>query len=98
MRLFGIIAGGVSCSSDEFSSAVTSNGYTAPGSDQYAAFSNNIWAGGFSTKRELAMFLAECIWESGGLAKKTEDNPQAGAYVNPSLVQALLKNLHLTGI
>ena len=82
-----VSAGSITCSQDEFNSAVTSNGYSTPSSDQYQSFSNNVEDGGFSTIHELAMFLAECLWESAGLTTKTENNPSPGAYANPSLVQ-----------
>lgn len=67
---------------------MTSNGYPAPSSGVYDAFNSYVNDGGFSSKRELAMFLAEILWESGGLQFKSEMNPPAGAYRNPALVAA----------
>src|SRR5258708_316378 len=59
-------------SSSEFTKAVTQSG-PAPRADQYNAFNNNIQkAGGINTKLEAAMFLAEILWESGGLRYKKE--------------------------
>ena len=78
-------AGAVSCTSDEFNSAVTSAGFPAPTSAQYNGFNGHTANGGFSTKRELAMFLAEILWESGGLKYKSEISPPAGAYVTPQV-------------
>jgi len=59
----------------QFSKAVTSTpfGYPAPTNAQYCAFvSNAASAGGITTVRELAMFLSEILWESGGLIYKSE--------------------------
>lgn len=67
---------------------MTSNRYSVPSSDVYDAFNSNIDDGGFSSKRELAMFLAEVLWESGGLQHKSETDPPPGAYRNPALVAA----------
>ena len=57
----------------------------APNTDQYNAFINNASSkGGITTKTELAMFLAEIMWESGGLYYKAElackTNNCAGSY------------------
>ena len=68
---------------------MTSNNYPAPSSKAYDAFNSYTDDGGFSTKRELAMFLAEILWESGGLKYKSEIHPPAGAYVDASLVASL---------
>lgn len=59
---------------DMFKKAVTStNNYPTPSQAQYDSFIKyHGSAGGISTKRELAMFLAEIIWESGGLQYKAE--------------------------
>jgi len=69
--------GGSSCSGlvsfSQFSSAVTSSGYPTPNNAQYCAFvSQAASAGGITTTRELAMFLSEILWESGGLVYKSE--------------------------
>lgn len=58
---------------DQFKNAVTSNGYPAPSQDQYNTFAR-LYAdkGGITSKRELAMFLAEILHESGGLRYKKE--------------------------
>ncbi len=56
---------------DQFSQALTMNGYQKPRQDQYSAFIRNYKTkGGISSLRELAMFLAEIMWESGGLIYK----------------------------
>jgi chitinase len=58
---------------DQFVNAVTSSGYPTPSEAQYNSFINNYaTAGQISSVRELAMFLAEIIWESQGLVKKSE--------------------------
>ncbi|KAI9230458.1 MAG: lysozyme-like domain-containing protein [Piptocephalis tieghemiana] len=59
---------GIQCGLSEFSSALTKAGYSAASPTKYAAFiAESITAGGITSKRELAMFLAQMIWESGGL-------------------------------
>jgi len=67
-------SGGVGVSYDQFVAAVTAtNGYPTPSQDQYNSFNNNYAsAGGITTQRELAMFLSEILWESGGLIYKAE--------------------------
>jgi len=58
---------------DQFANAVTSCGYPRPGNDKYNSFINNYAsAGGITSKRELAMFLAQILHESGGLIYKSE--------------------------
>ena len=66
-----------------------SNNYPALRSEAYDAFNSHTDDGGFSTKRELAMFLAEILWESKGLKYTSEIDPPAGAYVDTSLVISL---------
>ena len=83
-----LVGARVSCTDSEFRAAVTSNGYPVPSSNVYDAFNSYVDDGEFSSKRELAMFLAEIIWESGGLRYKSEMNPPAGAYRNLDLVAA----------
>lgn len=52
-----------------------------PTHDQYVAMVNNAGpAGSITSRQELAMFLAEIMWESGGLKYKAEISPPAGAY------------------
>lgn len=52
-----------------------------PTHDQYVAMVNNAGpAGGITSRQELAMFLAEIMWESGGLKYKAELTPPPGAY------------------
>ena len=64
----------VGVSFDQFARAVTSiNGYPTPSQTQYESFNNNYAsAGGISSNRELAMFLSEILWESGGLIYTSE--------------------------
>jgi predicted chitinase len=58
---------------DKFAYAVTSCGYLKPEEVKYNAFKNNYAsAGGITSKRELAMFLAQILHESGGLTKISE--------------------------
>jgi len=61
---------------DEFCNALTINGYPKPNLNQYNSFITQAEpAGGISSKRELAMFLAQIIHESGGLQFKEETHP-----------------------
>jgi predicted chitinase len=58
-----------------------------PTADQYQAFISNAGpGGGITSNTELAMFLAEIMWESGGLIYKSElackTNNCAGSYDN----------------
>ena len=58
---------------------------STPTADQYKAFIDNAASkGGITSKTELAMFLAEIMWESGGLIYKSElacsTNNCAGSY------------------
>ena len=55
-----------------FIKAFENNGYDAPNDTQYYYFKNGISFGGFTTKRELAMFVAQIMHESGGLKYKEE--------------------------
>jgi chitinase len=66
-------SGGEIVSYEQFIAAVTSTGYPTPSDGQYNSFINNYAsAGGITSVRELAMFLAEILWESGGLQYKSE--------------------------
>ncbi|XP_055349616.1 uncharacterized protein LOC129596376 [Paramacrobiotus metropolitanus] len=74
-------SGGYLISLQEFRTAVTSNGYPSPSEEQY----NNInsraaGSGSITTKRELAMFLANILHESDGLRAKEEYNPINAPY------------------
>ncbi len=52
----------------EFRKAVTDNIYPAPTREQYNTIMNMAFsAGNITTKQELAMFLAQVLWESAGL-------------------------------
>ena len=52
----------------EFHRAVTDNVYPAPTREQYNTIINMAKsAGNITTKEELAMFLAQVLWESAGL-------------------------------
>ncbi|XP_055350766.1 uncharacterized protein LOC129597311 [Paramacrobiotus metropolitanus] len=62
-------------SDEEFRKAVTSNGFPAPTNAQYKSFVSGAPRGNISTRRELSMFLANIIHESGGLRKKREQHP-----------------------
>ncbi|KAJ6223456.1 hypothetical protein RDWZM_002001 [Blomia tropicalis] len=57
---------------DEFLHAITSNGYPTPRRDQYNAFVHRLPTGSINNKVEAAMFLAQILWESGGLRYKRE--------------------------
>jgi len=57
----------------QFSNAITQSNYPQPTQDQYNSFIAGYQsAGQISSTRELAMFLAEILWESGGLQYKRE--------------------------
>ena len=57
----------------EFSNALTLNGYKEPTVEQYNNFVNGApTQGKITTKRELAMFLAQIVHESGGLVYRME--------------------------
>lgn len=60
-------------SKEEFIKAFISNRYKAPTDEQYDAFVKGIDASTFSSKREVAMFLAQIMHESGGLRVKAEE-------------------------
>lgn len=58
---------------DQFSRAVSSNGYPAPSQEQYNNFKNNAATiGRITSKQEQAMCLAQLLWESDGLRAKRE--------------------------
>jgi chitinase len=62
-----------SVSYDQFRQAVQSCGFQSPSESLYTSFVNRASTdGGITTKRELAMFLAEILHESGGLIYKRE--------------------------
>ncbi|OQV20260.1 putative Chitinase 5 [Hypsibius exemplaris] len=69
---------------NQFVNAVTSSsGYGAPSRDQYNNLLNRAGNGQITTKRELAMFLANIIHESAGLTTKEEwGPPPAGTYTS----------------
>ena len=63
----------------EFTAAVTKNGYKAPTAEQYKNFANGLRThGGITSKREAAMFLANIEQESAGLTRIIEDACGAG--------------------
>src|ERR1700733_5264340 len=57
---------------EEFMKAITCNGYPRPSDTQYSDFAKRIDARTFSSKREVAMFVAHLLQESGGLTIKVE--------------------------
>jgi chitinase len=76
---------GALVSSTQFINALVSNGYQRPRDDQYSNFiSRAAPDGAITTKRELAMFLSQILWESGGLIYLAEiiclQNGCAGSY------------------
>ncbi|XP_055356204.1 uncharacterized protein LOC129601429 [Paramacrobiotus metropolitanus] len=68
-------ASGYLISKDEFREAVTINGYGAPSDEQYENINKGAVNGKVTTKRELAMFLANILHESDGLKAKEEYSP-----------------------
>ena len=69
----GLVEESLKPSKNEFSAALTRNGFPAPSNEQYTNFVNGISSqGGIATKREAAMFLAQILHESGGLLHKIE--------------------------
>ncbi len=57
----------------EFVNSVVQNSYPKPKREQYEAFVSKIKKdGGIDSKREAAMFLAQILWESGGLKHRVE--------------------------
>lgn len=58
---------------EEFLSAVKAAGYSEPNAEKFHFLvSQAETAGGIKSKRELAMFLAQILWESDGLKAKRE--------------------------
>ncbi|XP_055350779.1 uncharacterized protein LOC129597320 [Paramacrobiotus metropolitanus] len=76
-------------SKDQFFKAVTSNGFPQPTDAQYDHFVKGAPNGHITTKRELAMFLANILHESGGLQKMKEEQPLAeyGKYYGRGYIQ-----------
>ncbi|XP_055350773.1 uncharacterized protein LOC129597315 [Paramacrobiotus metropolitanus] len=74
---------------DQFFKAVTSNGFPQPTDAQYDHFVKGAPNGHITTKRELAMFLANIIHESGGLKKIKEEHPlpEYGKYYGRGYIQ-----------
>ena len=75
---------------EEFSNALTFNKYPVPTREQYEnCMDGAVSQGGIVSKRELAMFLAQIIHESGGLQFKMEQRCGSGCkncpwdYVDP---------------
>ncbi|XP_055355623.1 uncharacterized protein LOC129600960 [Paramacrobiotus metropolitanus] len=60
---------------EQFRQAVTANGYPAPSDEQYENINKRAFNGKITTKRELAMFLANILHESDGLRAKEEYVP-----------------------
>lgn len=59
-------------SKEEFINAVTQNGFPTPSDAQYESFAKGVDSKTFSSKKEVAMFLAQLIHESIGLTAKSE--------------------------
>ena len=57
----------------EFVAAFIKNKYAPPTDRQYRDFVNGIDKNTFTSKREVAMFLAQALHESGGLTVKAEE-------------------------
>lgn len=76
-----------SISFNEFSNAVSSNGYPSPSQAQYNAFLQGLPKGTIWSKQEAAMSLAQFLHESDGLRAKREyrciTTGCPGEYVTP---------------
>lgn len=74
-------------SKQEFVNAVKNSGYSEPTENQFKSFAKGIDSKTFSSKREVAMFLAQILWESDGLRAKSEircaGNQCVGEYRSP---------------
>ncbi|MFI6998272.1 chitinase [Nocardia sp. NPDC050175] len=57
---------------DEFAAAVKGAGYRTPTTAQYKGMCAALPVGSISTRRDLAQFLAQILWESDGLECKEE--------------------------
>ncbi|KAJ1655754.1 hypothetical protein IWQ61_004554 [Dispira simplex] len=68
---YGNGGGDTSISEEEFQNAVRAAG-GSPTAEQYKAFADGVSKNSFSSKREVAMFLANVLHESGGLQYKAE--------------------------
>ncbi|OWA54304.1 putative Acidic endochitinase SP2 [Hypsibius exemplaris] len=68
----------ISITQDEFNAAVTSNSFKSPSTEQYDSFRRQLKASSMTSKREVAMFLAQVIHESAGLTTKEEYGKGAG--------------------
>ena len=60
-------------SKKEFTAAFIKNRYAPPTDEQYKNFVNGVNKENFTNKREVAMFLAQILHESGGLTVKAEE-------------------------
>ena len=60
-------------SKKEFITAFTTNNYDPPTSEQYKGFVKGIDTSTFNSKRQVAMFVAQAMHESGGLKVKIEE-------------------------
>ena len=67
-------------SADLFDKAVVSAGFYLPSKEVYEGFKKSFHAAGFRSEREVAIFLAQILHESGGLKYVREINPPASAY------------------
>ncbi|MEV6560346.1 chitinase [Nocardia sp. NPDC051756] len=65
-------AEGTLISEEEFVAAVTSAGYPTPTTSQYQGMCAAAPAGDVSSRKDLAQFLAQILWESDGLRSKEE--------------------------
>jgi predicted chitinase len=62
----------INVTQDQFIKGLTSNSFPAPSATAFNFFVNGIPKTGVSSKRELAMFLAQIMHESGGLQVTSE--------------------------
>ena len=82
---------------EEFINAFTANKFPVPRDCQYIGFVNGIDAETFSSKREVAMFLANLMQESGGLTIKIEQRCLKNGCKGDYTLKTDLKDKHYFG-
>lgn len=86
----------VSISKIEFKKAFKNNGFIEPSDSQYSNFLKGLEFSGISSKRELAMFIAQLMHESGGLQKRVE-TACAGPHGCPNMYDGIVNGRQYFG-